>query len=165
MNEQTTIEVPSEGPPETETARAPRSLRAKIPTALTIARFGAAGLLVGFLALSAPWAPLLAFCLFVTAAVTDFLDGYLARRWQAATALGAALDPIADKVLIAVTLIMLAGTDLLGGLHLIPAAVILGREFLVAGLRESLALTRGRSLPILDIAKWKTSFQFVACLP
>jgi CDP-diacylglycerol--glycerol-3-phosphate 3-phosphatidyltransferase len=96
---------------------------------------------------------------FVVAAVTDFFDGWLARRYQATSVWGAILDPIADKVLVCATLVgLLAG----GGVALtIPAGLILMREFAVSGLREVVA-ARGLKLPVTWLAKWKTTLQLVA---
>jgi len=96
---------------------------------------------------------------FVVAAVTDFFDGWLARRFQATSVWGAILDPIADKVLVCATLLgLLAG----GGVLLaLPAALILVREFAVSGLREVVA-ARGLKLPVTWLAKWKTTLQLVA---
>jgi CDP-diacylglycerol--glycerol-3-phosphate 3-phosphatidyltransferase len=96
---------------------------------------------------------------FLIAAITDFFDGWLARRFQATSVWGAILDPIADKVLVCATLLgLLAG----GGVLLaIPAALILVREFAVSGLREVVA-ARGLKLPVTWLAKWKTTLQLVA---
>lgn len=100
-----------------------------------------------------------AFWGFVIAGATDFLDGWLARRLDAGSTLGAILDPIADKVLVAGAVVGLAVlgswmTALLGGL-------ILFREFAVSALRETLA-PKGLTLPVTLLAKWKTTLQLVA---
>ena len=101
-----------------------------------------------------------AFVAFVVAAVTDFFDGWLARRWNATTIWGAILDPIADKVLVCAAVL---GLLLLGpnAMVAIPAALILFREFTVSALREVTA-GRGVSLPVTLLAKWKTTLQLVA---
>ncbi|HYE44404.1 MAG TPA: CDP-diacylglycerol--glycerol-3-phosphate 3-phosphatidyltransferase [Caulobacter sp.] len=101
----------------------------------------------------------LAFWGFVIAAVTDFLDGWLARKYQVESLMGAILDPIADKVLVAGAVVGLAASGdttaaLAGGL-------ILFREFSVSALREVLA-PRGLRLPVTVLAKWKTTLQLVA---
>jgi CDP-diacylglycerol--glycerol-3-phosphate 3-phosphatidyltransferase len=101
-----------------------------------------------------------AFVAFVVAAVTDFFDGWLARRWGAVSVWGAILDPIADKVLICAAvlgLLALAASPALA----IPAALILFREFAVSALREVTA-GKGVALPVTLLAKWKTTFQLVA---
>jgi len=93
--------------------------------------------------------------LFVLAAATDWLDGYLARKLDAVTPLGAALDHVADKVLIACMLVALAYTAL--PLDLAAAAVIIvGRDLAVAGLREGLSAS-GRTLPVNSLGKWKAA--------
>ena len=101
-----------------------------------------------------------AFVAFVVAAVTDFFDGWMARRWNATTIWGAILDPIADKVLVCAAVL---GLLLLGpnAMVAIPAALILFREFTVSALREVTA-GRGVSLPVTLLAKWKTTLQLVA---
>ncbi|MBS0385117.1 MAG: CDP-diacylglycerol--glycerol-3-phosphate 3-phosphatidyltransferase [Proteobacteria bacterium] len=93
--------------------------------------------------------------LFVLAAATDWLDGYLARKLDAVTPLGAALDHVADKVLIACMVVALAYSAL--PLDLTAAAVIIvGRDLAVAGLREGIA-TSGRTLPVNSLGKWKAA--------
>ncbi len=101
-----------------------------------------------------------AFILFALGAVTDFFDGWLARRWQVTSAWGTALDPIADKiaVLSAVLGLVLAGA---GAAVAIPGFLILFREVFVSGLREAGA-GRGIKLPVTWLAKWKTTLQLVA---
>lgn len=100
-----------------------------------------------------------AFVFFVVAAVTDFFDGWLARRWHAETRWGAILDPIADKILVAGTIVGLLASGT-GADVVIPFGLILFREFAVSALRES---TAGRiELPVTVLAKWKTTLQLVA---
>jgi cardiolipin synthase len=103
----------------------------------------------------------IALALFVAAAITDFFDGYLARKWQQQSSLGRMLDPIADKVLVAVVLLVLAGSPILYGGHMWAAIIILSREVLVSGLREYLGELQV-SVPVTKIAKWKTTVQLVA---
>jgi CDP-diacylglycerol---glycerol-3-phosphate 3-phosphatidyltransferase len=104
-----------------------------------------------------------AFVAFAVAAVTDFFDGWLARRYDAVSIAGAILDPIADKVLICAAILGLMA--LVGGsnpaLFVIPAGLILFREFAVSALRE-VAAARSVKLPVTLLAKWKTTFQLVA---
>jgi CDP-diacylglycerol--glycerol-3-phosphate 3-phosphatidyltransferase/cardiolipin synthase len=99
--------------------------------------------------------------LFTLAAVTDFLDGYLARIWQQQSALGRMLDPIADKLLVSAVLLILAGNGTIKSWSLWAAIVILCREILVSGLREFLAELKV-SLPVSAVAKWKTTVQLIA---
>ena len=105
------------------------------------------------------WLARLAFAGFVVAAVTDFFDGWLARRWRAVSLIGAILDPIADKILVCGTILGLMAVQAPG--VLIPGALILFREFAVSAMREVLA-PRGIKLPVTFLAKVKTTLQLVA---
>ncbi|MEO0832396.1 MAG: CDP-diacylglycerol--glycerol-3-phosphate 3-phosphatidyltransferase [Pseudomonadota bacterium] len=107
------------------------------------------------------WAMPAALILFALAAVTDFLDGWVARRFDQTSALGAALDPIADKALIVTALILLVETGALTGFGSLGALVIIAREIIVSGLREALA-PRGLTLPVTGLAKAKTAAQSLA---
>ncbi|KAB1068288.1 CDP-diacylglycerol--glycerol-3-phosphate 3-phosphatidyltransferase [Methylobacterium planeticum] len=102
-----------------------------------------------------------ALAIFALAAITDYLDGYVARTYAQSSALGRMLDPIADKLLVAACLLMLAADATITGLNLWAAIVILCREVLVSGLREYLAELKV-SVPVSRIAKWKTTVQLVA---
>jgi len=108
--------------------------------------------------LTARW---IALGIYVVAAITDFFDGYLARRWHQQSSLGRMLDPIADKVLVAIVLLVLCGDQILRGGHVWAAIIILAREVLVSGLREYLGQL-SVSVPVTQIAKWKTAVQMVA---
>ena len=99
--------------------------------------------------------------LFVVASVTDWLDGYLARAWQQTSTIGRMLDPIADKLLVAAALLLLAADGTIAGWSTWAAIVILCREILVSGLREYLAELKV-SVPVTRLAKWKTATQMVA---
>jgi CDP-diacylglycerol--glycerol-3-phosphate 3-phosphatidyltransferase len=101
-----------------------------------------------------------AFWAFVVAAITDFFDGWLARRLHATSLWGAILDPIADKVLVCGVILGLLSLGPNAAVA-IPAALILFREFTVSALRE-VAAGKGVSLPVTLLAKWKTTFQLVA---
>lgn len=132
-----------------------------LPNFLTFARLAAVPLIVAlFFVDSRPalWAVLV---LFVAAAVTDYADGWLARALDQRSELGRLMDPIADKVMVATILLLLVGFQVVGGVHLIPAIVILARELAVTGLREYLAENR-ISTPVTKLAKWKTATQMVA---
>ena len=106
-----------------------------------------------------------ALVIFVIASLTDYLDGYLARAWQQTSNIGKMLDPIADKLLVATCLLLLAAdTDHRGGIagwSLWAAIIILCREILVSGLREYLAALKV-SVPVTRLAKWKTAIQMIA---
>lgn len=99
--------------------------------------------------------------LFVTAALTDFFDGYVARTWNLISPLGRFLDPIADKLLVAAAIVMMAATGRIAGWDVLAAIVILCREILVSGLREFLAELQVR-VPVSALAKWKTTIQMFA---
>ena len=102
--------------------------------------------------------------LFALAALTDYMDGYLARHLNQLSRFGRILDPIADKLLVGAILIMLAWQGKLngmGGLMIVPAVIILCREFLVSGLREFLAEIQV-GCPVTKLAKWKTTCQMIA---
>ena len=107
------------------------------------------------------WLRWVALAFFIAAAISDFLDGYFARIWGQQSSLGRMLDPIADKLLVASCLLMLAAEDTIHGWALLAAVVILCREILVSGLREYLAELRV-SVPVTRLAKWKTTLQLVA---
>ena len=107
------------------------------------------------------WLRWVALALFIAAAITDFFDGYFARSWGQQSSLGRMLDPIADKLLVASCLLMLAADDTIRGWSLWAAIVILCREILVSGLREYLAELRV-SVPVTQLAKWKTVLQNIA---
>src|SRR5271170_163488 len=107
------------------------------------------------------WLRWVALAIFVAAAITDFLDGYFARSLGQQSSFGRMLDPIADKLLVASCLLMLAADRIIHGWTLWAAIVILCREILVSGLREYLAGLRV-SVPVTRLAKWKTTAQLVA---
>jgi cardiolipin synthase len=133
----------------------------KLPNLLTFSRIAVIPVLCGLMYMEPPLGNWLAFSLYVYACVTDFFDGYLARTWQQQSALGRFLDPIADKILVAAILLVLADLDTVDGFTMLPAAVILLREILVSGLREYLA--QGQvGMPVTKLAKWKTVLQMLA---
>ncbi len=103
---------------------------------------------------------ILATSLFIAAAVTDWLDGYLARRLSQTSAFGAFLDPVADKLMVAAALILLVEVERLGA---IVAIIIIGREIAISALREWMAsLGKGKSVAVSMVGKVKTAFQMVA---
>ena len=107
------------------------------------------------------WVRWIALAIYIIAAITDYFDGYLARAWHQQSAIGRMLDPIADKLLIASCLLMLAADETISGFSLWAAIIILCREILVSGLREFLAELKV-SVPVSNVAKWKTTAQLVA---
>ena len=137
-----------------------------LPNILTYARIAAIPVVVGCIyaqsIMDGPlWLRWVALAVFIAAGVTDFLDGYYARIWDQHSAFGRMLDPIADKLLVASCLLMLAADGIIHGWTLWAAIVILCREILVSGLREYLAALRV-SVPVTKLAKWKTTVQLVA---
>jgi cardiolipin synthase len=132
-----------------------------LPNLLTLSRILAIPLVIGAFWLDKPWSQWLAMAIFVAASVTDWFDGYFARRYQMISRLGRFLDPIADKLLVSGALVMLVHKGPIVGVHVIPALIILFREILVSGLREFLAELRV-SMPVSGLAKWKTGIQMTA---
>lgn len=132
-----------------------------LPNVLTLLRILAVPAIVALVLVGGSGARWLALILYTLAALTDYLDGYLARIMSRQTPLGRLLDPIADKVLVASVLMLLAGTGDIAGLTMVPAILILCREITVTGLREFLA-ERNIPMPVSQLAKWKTTLQMVA---
>lgn len=132
---------------------------ASLPNVLTVARIVAVPLLVGLFYLDHPWAHVLAASVFIGAAITDSLDGYLARRMGITTPLGEFLDPVADKLIVAVALVLLVGHDTRPFI-VITAAVIIGREITVSALREWMAHMGARAkVAVSALGKFKTILQ------
>ena len=132
-----------------------------LPNILTYGRIAAVPVVAGLLMWDTNTARWIALAIYVLAAITDFFDGYLARKWQQQSSLGRMLDPIADKVLVAVVLLVLCSSPILYGGHVWAAIIILSREVLVSGLREYLGELQV-SVPVTKIAKWKTTAQLVS---
>jgi cardiolipin synthase len=137
-----------------------------LPNILTCARIAAIPVVVGCIYVQAImdgplWLRWVALAVFIGAGITDYLDGYYARIWDQHSAFGRMLDPIADKLLVASCLLMLAADGIIHNWTLWAAIVILCREILVSGLREYLAALRV-SVPVSKLAKWKTTVQLVA---
>lgn len=133
-----------------------------LPNILTVLRLLAApGLAVMFLYFNRPWADWFALLLFVSAAVTDWFDGYLARAWKQETRLGTMLDPIADKAMVVIALMVIVGYSSMSPWLVLPTTVILFREVFVSGLREYLGDVAG-TLKVTRLAKWKTTLQMIA---
>ena len=143
----------------------------RLPNAITILRIVLVPVFAVAFVLNGDTARLIAFAVFCVAGLSDALDGLVARKFNAGSDFGRMLDPIADKVLVAVALMMLVAEgnieqfNLEPGLHsllrLVPALIILSREILVSGLREFLAGTHV-SIPVTAVAKLKTTIQMIA---
>src|SRR5215216_4261365 len=110
-----------------------------LPNLLTLSRIAAIPLVVACFWLDPGWAQWVSASLFAVACITDWFDGYFARRYHQISRFGRFLDPIADKLLVAAALVMLVDNGTLKGLHVLAALIILAREILVSGLREFLA--------------------------
>jgi len=133
-----------------------------LPNILTVIRLLAApGVAVMFLYFHRPWADWLALALFVSAAVTDWFDGYLARAWKQESKFGAMLDPIADKAMVVIALVIITGYSGMNPWLILSVTAILFREVFVSGLREFLGAKAGL-LQVTKLAKWKTTAQMVA---
>jgi CDP-diacylglycerol--glycerol-3-phosphate 3-phosphatidyltransferase len=137
-------------------------MKMTLPNVLTIVRLLAAPMVaVMFLYFNRLYADWFALILFLLAAVTDWFDGYLARAWKQETKLGTMLDPIADKAMVVIALMVIIGFSSWSPWLVLPATVILFREVFVSGLREYLGDTAG-TLKVTKLAKWKTTCQMVA---
>lgn len=133
-----------------------------LPNILTVLRLLAApGLALMFLYFSRPFADWLALLLFVSAALTDWIDGHLARSWKQETKIGAMMDPIADKAMVIIALMVIVGYSSMSPWLVLPATFIVFREVFVSGLREYLGQKSG-TLKVTNLAKWKTTAQMVA---
>jgi cardiolipin synthase len=134
---------------------------ASLPNLLTYGRIVAIPALVACFFVEGDWGRWGAMWIFIAAGVSDFLDGYLARAWAQQSAVGRMLDPIADKLIVAAALLMLAADGTIAGWSLWSGVIILCREILVSGLREFLS-TLAVGVPVTKLAKWKTVVQMLA---
>lgn len=134
--------------------------RRNLPNWLTYIRVAIIPLVVVTFYLPGTFGMKLTSSLFLIASITDWFDGYLARRWKVQSEIGRFLDPIADKLLVATCLLLLVGkTD--GHIIMIPSIAIICREILVSGLREFLAEIQVK-VHVTTLAKYKTAIQMVA---
>lgn len=133
-----------------------------VPNVLTLLRIVLIPVMVCFYYLPVPWGHWVAVVIFIIAALTDWLDGYFARNLQQGTKFGSFLDPIADKLIVAVALVLVVGQ--LGSPYVaIPAAIIVGREIVISGLREWMAeIGKRTSVAVSQIGKIKTVVQMLA---
>ncbi len=139
-----------------------RRLLLSLPNLLTYGRIAAVpALVIALYVLQGDMRNWVAFGIFVAAGLTDWLDGYLARAWQQQSVIGRMLDPIADKLLVGATLLMLVYDGTIDGAAIFAAAIILCREILVSGLREFLAELNVK-VRVSSLAKWKTAVQMFA---
>lgn len=133
-----------------------------LPTSLTLLRIGLIPVLVGFFYVPWQWAHIACAVIFLIAGITDWLDGYLARRMEMTTRFGAFLDPVADKLMVAVALVLIVQSDPTP-LVAISAAVIIGREITIASLREWMAeIGQRKKVAVSQLGKWKTTAQMTS---
>lgn len=132
-----------------------------LPNILTFLRIAILPIIIGLFYVPESWAAWSALALYIFASITDYLDGYLARKWNVISPVGTFLDPIADKIFIVALLIVIAAFDRLEGIWLVPALIIIIREILISGLREFLG-PKNIQLPVSKLAKWKTTVQMIA---
>jgi len=132
-----------------------------LPNNLTLLRIALIPIIGGLMYVPEFWAAWLALMLYTVACVTDWYDGYYARKHNISSAFGRFLDPIADKLLIAILIILFADLGRLDGWWILPACIIMFREVLIAGLREFLG-PQNIVIHVSNLAKWKTTAQMVA---
>lgn len=138
-----------------------------LPNALTVFRILSIPLIIwGVLSIANGWGGILSKAwvlggFFTLACLTDFLDGYYARKWNLVTSFGRMIDPIADKLLVAGCLIAFSIISNGQWVFLVPALLIIGRDILVSGAREHAAL-EGKMMPPTKLAKWKTACEMLA---
>ena len=138
--------------------------RITTPTMLTLLRIGLIPVFVLFFYLPVSWSHLAATAIFSLAAITDWFDGYLARKLGQTSSFGAFLDPVADKLMVAVALILIVQDEPTPWLA-IPAAVIIGREITVSALREWMAeIGKSSKVAVSQIGKVKTTAQMIAMI-
>src|SRR3990167_20832 len=149
-----------------------------LPNILTLIRIAIIPFLVIVFYLSVSWGHLAAAILFGLAAVTDWLDGYLARSLQQSTKLGAFLDPVADKLIVSIALVLIVGEPQFQFISFpstvyampvaiitVPAAIIVSREIIVSALREWMAeLGKRTSIAVSHLGKVKTAIQMIALI-
>ncbi|MCF8496778.1 MAG: CDP-diacylglycerol--glycerol-3-phosphate 3-phosphatidyltransferase [Alphaproteobacteria bacterium] len=132
-----------------------------LPNILTVFRLALLPVMVIFLFVAAPWAAWTCLAIYIIGALTDWLDGRIARKHNLISEFGTFLDPISDKIYVVTIMLMLVATDRITGLGVVLVIAILVREFLVSGLREYLG-PKGIKVPVTDLAKWKTAVQMAA---
>lgn len=133
----------------------------QLPNILTISRILLLPVLIGLLLVPENWAVWTCVWIYTFCAVTDFLDGWIARKYGGTSKFGTFLDPISDKILVGSLLLVLAGIGRLPDLWMVPALIIMAREFLISGLREFLG-PQNITVPVSKLAKWKTTVQMIA---
>lgn len=128
-----------------------------LPNAITLSRLILTAAFIIFVAWESTWGHVTALTLFIIAAASDYVDGWLARKMNLVTPLGKLLDPLADKILVCAAFVFLTAK---GICPVWITALIIGREFLVTGLRQ-IAIEAGQVLAADKLGKWKTAFQLI----
>lgn len=136
-------------------------LKKNLPNLLTISRVLAIPAIISSFYIQSKYANLITISIFMFACVTDFFDGYLARTWKVQSKFGRLFDPIADKLIVVSTIIMLIYRSKINDFTIVPSIIIICREILVPGLREFL-IAMNVSLPVSKAGKIKTFLQMVA---
>jgi cardiolipin synthase len=140
----------------------------QLPNILTFARIALVPLIIACYYAPEDWVAIArwgALLMFIAGAITDYLDGWVARRYNLTSSLGQFLDPIADKLAVTAVVMMLIMTQRISGIDIVAAYLIVGREILVSGLREFLGSgSTPVIIPVSKLAKWKTAMQMVALI-
>ena len=136
-------------------------MKLNISNLLTLARILVIPIIVVCIYLKSPFYGWIAFVLFCLASITDYFDGYIARKLNQITDFGTFLDPISDKIFVASVLILLVAFERITGVWIILVIIIFAREFLISGLREFLG-PKNIKMPVSLLAKWKTTAQILA---
>lgn len=141
-------------------------MKINIPTLLTLSRIAVIPVFIGIYLIDTSWSYKICAWLFVAAAITDWLDGYLARRYKQTSRFGAFLDPVADKLMVTVVLVLLvykSPSHYMEGFIAFAAIIIIGREIAISALREWMAEVGARAkVKVSIIGKYKTAFQLTA---
>ncbi len=132
-----------------------------LPNIITVSRLASLPFLLLLMFVPTPWAAWSALTLYTLGCITDWFDGYLARKMKIESAFGKFLDPIADKIFVITVILCLVATNKLEGIWIIPPLLIITREFLISGLREFLG-PKNISVPVSKLAKYKTGFQMTS---
>jgi cardiolipin synthase len=157
---QNTLKKPGDVPKSLKISPDPNALPS-IPNLLTLSRIALIPIIMAAFYTDNHTGRWVATLAFISACFTDFLDGYVARLWSQTSRFGQFLDPIADKLLVASTLLMLVGFGRIQPVSFLPAIIILCREILLSGLREFLSDLHVE-MPVTTLAKWKTAAQMTA---
>ena len=132
-----------------------------IPNILSVFRLALLPFMVVLFLLPFEWAAWSCLAFYIVGALTDFLDGYLARKWNQVSEFGAFIDPLADKIFVVTILLMLVTAGRIEGGYVLAVVIIVMREFIVSGIREYLG-SKDIKVPVTNLAKWKTATQMAA---